>query len=228
MCRAQIAPSPTPSAGTINPSASMAAQIEGKPRAKRRFPLLGVDLELARLLSAKTRSRFGGSAIGIGPGIGDIDASLNGDLSPDVSLISSSRTVAGSRNRLFVVSAGPQYRRAYVPPGILRRIKEARRRAQEAAASGAPPTGAPTGPPADLSFGPPSLVPYYGASLDALYASVKVPADGLNSSGFGGGGSVFIGIVAKSRFFVEGRVRATTSVKSYNFSRAGLTFGLRF
>ena len=230
-CHAQTAPAP---ATPVSPSPAASFQSE-PPRAKRKFPLLGVDAEVSRPFSAKTRRTFGGSTFSIGPGIGDVAPSLNGEITPDISLTESNRTVAGSRNRLFVLEIGPQFRRAYIPPAILRQIKEAQRQgmeaqrqAVEAAKSGTPPTGAPTGPPPGMSFGPPPFVPYYGASLDALYAKVRVPSQAINNSGFGVGGSAFVGIAIKSRFFVEARVRATTSVKNYNFSRAGLTVGLRF
>ncbi len=225
VAHAQTAPAAPPA-----PAASFPTE---PPRAKRKLPLLGVDLEVSRMLSARTRRTFGGSTFSIGPGIGDIAPSLKGEITPDISLTEAKRTIAGSRNRLFVIEAGPQFRRAYVPPFVLRQIKAAQRRAIEAAQSGTPPTGAPpigapTGPPPGAGFGPPPFVPYYGASADALYASVKVPSAGLSKSGFGVGGSVFVGVAIKSRFFVEARVRATTSVKSYNLSRAGLTVGLRF
>jgi len=212
---------------TSNP-ASIAAQIEaGRPReARRRIPPIGVDLEVSTFLSAKTRSRFGASTFSIGPGIGNIAPSLRGKLSPDIAITTSNRTVNSFRNKLFIVSLGAQYRRVFIPPAILRQIKAARQRAIEGG-GGAPGAGAPTGPPPGFS-GPPPILPFYGASLSALYARVKVPGDGLNKSGIGAGTSVFAGVAFKNSAFVELRVRATTSVKSYNFSRAGITFGVRF
>ena len=218
---------PTPASNTANP-ASIAAQFEaGQPRARRRrFPRIGVDLEVATFLSAKTRSRFGASTFSIGPGIGDIAPSLKGKISPDIAITTSNRTVNSFRNKLLVVSLGAQYRRVFIPPAVLRQIKAARQRAIEAG-QGAPGPGAPTGPPPGFS-GPPPILPFYGASLSALYAKVRVPSDGLDKSGIGLGTSVFAGVAFKNSAFLELRVRATTSVKSYNFSRVGVTFGIRF
>jgi len=218
-----VSPAPTPA----NP-ASIAAQIEaGRPRArKRRIPPIGVDLEVATFLSAKTRSRFGASTFTIGPGIGDVAPSLSGKLSPDIAITTADKGRNGFRNKLLVVSVGAQYRRVYIPPAVLRQIKAARQRAIEAGQGGTGP-GAPTGPPPGFS-GPPPILPFYGASLSALYAKVRVPSDALNKSGIGLGTSVFAGVAFKNSAFLELRVRATTSVKSYNFSRAGITFGVRF
>jgi len=220
-----VADSPAPV--SANP-ASLSAQIEaGRPRERRRrLPRIGVDLEVATFLSAKTRSRFGASTFSIGPGIGDIAPSLRGELSPDIAITTADRGQNGFRNKLLVVSLGAQYRRVYIPPAILRQIKAARQRAIEAAGGGTDP-GAPTGPPPGFS-GPPPLLPFYGASLSALYAKVRIPADALDKSGLGLGTSVFAGVAFRNRAFVELRLRATTSVKSYNFSRAGITFGVRF
>lgn len=64
--------------------------------------------------------------------------------------------------------------------------------------------------------------------MSALYAKVKVPGENIDGSGFGVGGSVFVGVSFKERAFLEARLRGTTSVRSANFSRAGLTFGVRF
>ena len=72
------------------------------------------------------------------------------------------------------------------------------------------------------------LVPYYGASVNAVYAQVETPFDGTNSNGYGVGASVFAGAAFSRRVYLEGRVRATTKVESYNFSTASLTLGVRF
>jgi len=217
----------SPAPASTNP-ASIAAQIEaGRPRERRRrIPPIGVDLGVATFLSAKTRSRFGASTFTIGPGIGDVAPSLRGKISPDIAITTSNRTLDGFRNKLFIVSVGAQYRRVYIPPAILRQIKAARQRAIDGAGGGTG-TGAPTGPPPGFS-GPPPILPFYGASLSALYAKVKVPSDALDKSGIGLGTSVFAGVAFRNSAFVELRLRATTSVKSYNFSRVGVTFGVRF
>lgn len=218
-----VSPAPTPA----NP-ASIAAQIEaGRPREqRRRIPPIGVDLEVATFLSSKTRSRFGASTFTIGPGIGNVAPSLRGKISPDIAITTSNRTLGDFQNKLFIVSVGAQYRRVFIPPAILRQIKAARQRAIEGAGGGTG-TGAPSEPPPNFS-GPPPILPFYGASLSALYAKIKVPSDALDKSGIGLGTSVFAGVAFRNSAFVELRLRATTSVKSYNFSRVGVTFGVRF
>jgi hypothetical protein len=205
-------------------STSVAPTAPSNPthhKKKRFVPLIGPEVEASRFLSSKTRNRFGSSAFSIGPGWGSIRPSLDGKFGADLSLTSTSKTLGGNKNSLFAVSAGPEFRRAYVPAGTLRRIRAARQRAREQEKSGGQDTSG-------RRMAPPPVLPYYGASVDALYAKVKVPGEGIDGSGPGVGGSVFAGLAFKSRAFVELRLRETTSVKSYNFSRAGLTFGLRF
>lgn len=226
-----------PAPGAISTSIAAQLQAPASRRRRRVLPLFGPDFEVSRLFSSKTRRTFGASTFSIGPGFGKIAPGLKAEIGPDISVTSTSKTLGGNRNKLFVLAIGPEFRRAYVPPKILRQIKEAQRQGAEAAAqaqaggtpASGPATGGPSqgGPPPGFG-GPPPVVPYYGASLQALYAKVKVPGIGLNNSGYGAGASVFAGVAIKSRAFVELRLRATTSVKGYNFSRAGVTFGLRF
>ena len=70
--------------------------------------------------------------------------------------------------------------------------------------------------------------PYYGASVNAVYAQVETPFNGRDSNGFGGAASVFAGIAFNKRVYVEGRLRAATKTQGYNFSNAGVTLGVRF
>lgn len=72
------------------------------------------------------------------------------------------------------------------------------------------------------------LVPYYGASVNAVYAQVETPFNGRDSNGFGGAASVFAGASFNRRVYLEGRVRAATKVEDYNFSNASVTIGVRF
>ncbi len=72
------------------------------------------------------------------------------------------------------------------------------------------------------------LVPYYGASVNAVYAQVETPFNGQDSNGYGAAASVFAGASFNRRVYLEGRVRAATKVEDYNFSSASLTLGLRF
>lgn len=72
------------------------------------------------------------------------------------------------------------------------------------------------------------FVPYYGASVNAVYAQVKVPGAGINSNGIGAGASAFAGASFNKRVYLEGRLRAATKVEDYNFSTASLTLGVRF
>ena len=72
------------------------------------------------------------------------------------------------------------------------------------------------------------FVPYYGASVNAVYAQVETPFNGTNGNGYGAGASIFAGASFNRRAYVEGRLRATTKVEDYNFSTASLTLGLRF
>lgn len=72
------------------------------------------------------------------------------------------------------------------------------------------------------------VVPYYGASLNAIYAQVETPFSGSNGNGYGAGASVFAGASFNRRLFLEGRLRAATKIESYSFSTASLTLGIRF
>lgn len=72
------------------------------------------------------------------------------------------------------------------------------------------------------------VLPFYGASVNAVYAQVETPFNGRDSNGFGGAASVFAGLAFNKRLYIEGRLRAATKVEDYNFSNANLTLGLRF
>ena len=72
------------------------------------------------------------------------------------------------------------------------------------------------------------LVPYYGASVNAVYAQVETPFNNKDSNGFGAAASVFTGVAFNRRVYLEGRLRATTKIEDYNFSNASLTVGVRF
>ena len=71
-------------------------------------------------------------------------------------------------------------------------------------------------------------VPYYGASVNAVYAQVEVPGARVDGNGYGAGASLFAGAAFNRRVYIEGRLRATTKVEDYNFSTASVTVGVRF
>ena len=202
-------------AGLTLPQLALAPQ----QKRKRRIPLLGADFEFTSWLDSKTRARFGATVVDISPGIGGTGASPQGELGFDLVLSGASRNQNDARNRFFLVELGPEFRRALISPRLLREIERQKRATKDA----------PSGPaPASQEVKLPTLLPYYGASLDAVYANLKVPSDGVNGAGLGVGGSVFAGVSARNRLFIEGRLRATTPVKGFNFSSAALSLGLRF
>ena len=237
---------PFPGVSPLPAQTSPASRVEPPKPKKRRIPLFGPQVEFSQFLSSKTRSRFHPDTMRLNFGFGDPTPSLKGKILPDISVVYARNMVDGDRNRLFVISLGPEFRQAYVPSKIRRLIKQLQ--AYQAGgppsggvpsggASGAPPTSngpTPPGslppgfPPGGFPTGGPPIAPYYGVGANLVYASIKSPQEGINSSGFGVGGSVFAGVVLRRRFSLEARVRATTSVKGYNFSRAGLTLGVRF
>lgn len=235
-------PTQAPSSGVLLPSQiSPASGVQLPKPKKRRAPLFGPQIEFSQFLSSKTRSRFHPDTMRLNFGFGDPTPSLKGKILPDVSVIYTRNTVNGDKNRLFVISVGPEFRQAYVPPKIRRLIKQL----QASQAGGPPSGGAPSGgspgapptsngstppgfPPGGFPAGGPPIAPYYGVGANLVYANIKSPQEGINGSGFGVGGSVFAGVVLRRRFSLEARVRATTSVKGYNFSRAGLILGVRF
>jgi hypothetical protein len=244
-------PTQAPSSGVLLPSQiSLASGVElPKPR-KRRIPLFGPEIESNLFFSSKTRNRFRPDSLNLNFGFGDPTPSLKGSIRPDVAVTIARHTVNGDTNKLFLISLGPEFRQIYIPPKIKRLIKAQIQaiqagRTPNGTASGAsvPPTGGSPPPPAfppgggsaggfpPGGFSPggvPPVVPYYGVGVNLLYAHIKSPLEGINGSGFGAGGSVFAGVVFRRRFSLEARVRATTSVKGYNFSRAGLILGVRF
>lgn len=241
---------PFPGVSPLPAQTSPSSRVEPPKPKKRRIPLFGPEIEFNQFLSSKTRNRFHPDSIGFNFGIGDPTPSLKGSVLPDISVTIARNTVNGDRNKLFVISLGPEFRQVYIPAKIKRLIKAQIQaiqagRAPSGTASGGsvpptgnnptppafPPNGGPLGgvPPSGFSFGGvPPIVPYYGVGVNLLYANIKSPLEGINGSGFGAGSSVFAGVVLRRRFSLEARVRATTSVKGYNFSRAGLTLGVRF
>lgn len=219
-CRAQSTADPSSvapqSVAPISaPSQSVPGAVEQRQR-KRFLPLFGPDVEYSYFLGEKTRSRFGSTIFSIGPGIGDETPSLKGEFGSDFSITSAKNRQNGFESKLFLVSVGPEYKRVYIPP----QVKRAMAAARSATATGAPPEMG--------TQGPPPFLPYYGASANILYARIKSPLDGVDGSGLGAGGSVFVGLSIRSRAFIETRLRATTPIKNFNFSSVGLSLGLRF
>jgi hypothetical protein len=204
---------------------------QNEPKRKRRIPPLGVDLEYFRFIDAKTRRVFGPTVLGLGPGIGAPSLSLKGRIGADLSILRDDKTITGQRNKFTVVFAGVEYRRAYIPPRALRAIAAAQEAARRQAAQSqtADPTS-PDAPPANVqrAFSPPPVLPYYGASVGAVYANVEAPSAGVDGSGLGASGSVFVGLSLKQRVFLEARLRGATRTQSFNFSGGGVTLGVRF
>jgi hypothetical protein len=209
---AQTTPEPVlePAQGSATPTPATtpepASTEEPKKPKKRRIPPLGPEFEVFYLLDSKTRDRFG-STSGIGPGFGSTIPRMKARIRPDFSLLRADKTVDGEKNKLFVLSVGPEYRNVLVP---------SRYRSDSSGLSNGQATKVP------------SFVPYYGVGLNAIYAKVKVPGEGLDESGFGVGGTLMLGVAIKRNAVIEARVRATTKVEGYGFSGVGLTFGLRF
>jgi len=233
-------PAPTPTATPVAAPSAAANQSATATKAKKwRIPPLGPDVGAGVFLSAKTRDRFHPSTFSLGPGIGAATPSFKHRIVPDFSLTTASRTENGVENRLFLIMAGPEIRRPYIPSKNRRMMQQrapalppAAAAPNAAAPSGTPPGNAPTGPGAPAGQATPAegspCVAYYGAGLNALYARVKSPADGVDGSGVGAGASVFAGVVLRRKVVLEGRLRTSTDVKGFNFSNAGLSLGIRF
>jgi len=220
---AQMAPESTPTVTvqTVPAQTAPSQRATGEPEKakKRRIPPIGPELEAIYLLDSKTRSRFGSTVLSIGPGIGSPIPPLKGKISPDFSILQAKERQNGFDNKLFVVSLGPQYKSVYIP----RKFRSQAGRPSSTEGAGGPPTGG-----SQFGGGPPPFLPYYGIGLNAIYAKVKVPGDGLDDSGLGIGGSLMVGVSIKKNALIEARVRATSKIKGYSFSGVGLTFGLRF
>jgi len=215
------------------------ADVSAPPRPKKRgIPPIGPEVGFSYFFDRKTRDRFGATAVRLSLGVGVPKPSFKGKLGADISFTMASHDFLGSRDRLTLISVGPEYSRAFIP-GFVKRKIEAQRGAVSSGGApsdgSAPPSGTPAppngtpAPPSGLpaGFSPPFL-PYYGASLNVVYANVKVPAEGIRGSGLGGGGSVFFGVIFKRKVILESRVRASTNIKGLNFSGSSLSLGLRF
>ena len=212
--------------GSVNGSIAMqAAQPEPK---KRKFPRIGPEVGYQYFLDSKTRERFGSSVLSFGVGGSGVGAGFNGNVGVDFSILRADQTTGGVRDKAFLVILGPEYRRAYIPAKAIKAIKaQMRARAEQ---SGAPVSNDSNELPPQVleQIANAPVLPYYGASLNAIYGNIDAPNARLDDSGFGIGGSLFAGVSFKRRAFLEARVRVTNDIKSYNFSTAGLTFGLRF
>ena len=190
----------------------------------QRSPSIGADIGYAYLLDSKARSAFGSGVVDYGLGFGRIAPSLEGRVGLDVSILRPRETQNGVKSDALVISVGPEYRKVYLPGNAIDRVIAQQQQQQQL-----PPDAFPPGTPIPQnSGGVPSALPYYGASVNLIYAQVDAPLAGVDGNGFGVGGSVFAGVAFNSRFYLEGRVRATSNVESFNFSRAGITAGVRF
>ena len=186
------------------------------------FPRIGADIGYSYLLDSKTRNAFGSGVVDYGVGFGNITPTIDGRLGLDVSILRPRETENGVRSDALVVSVGPEYRKTYIPSAVRARIEQQQ---QQEFPPGVIPPG--TQMPQGIG-GPPPILPYYGASANLVYAQVDAPAQNADGNGFGIGGSLFAGVTFNNRFFVEGRLRATSSVEGFNFSRAGIEAGIRF
>ena len=193
--------------------------------AQRRFPRIGADVGYAYLLDSKARSAFGSGVVDYGVGFGNITPTVNGRISPDISIVRPRQTTGGVRSDALIISAGPEYRKVYIPGNVQKIIQQQQQQQQQ----NLPPDAFPPGTPMPSGVGgPPPVLPYYGASANLVYAQVDAPLQGADGNGFGLGGSVFAGVTFNDRFYLEGRLRATTAIEGFNFSRAGITAGIRF
>ena len=189
--------------------------------AQRSFPRIGADIGYSYLLDSKTRATFGSGVTDIGVGFGNITPTIDGRVGLDLSILRPSEDRFGVNSDALVISAGPEYRKIFIPGSVRSQIPQGQ--SQPNPDSAPPGTPRPTG-----SYGPPPVLPYYGASVNLVYAQVDAPLAGRDGNGFGVGGSVFAGLTFNNRFYLEARVRAESAVESFNFSRAGVTAGIRF
>ncbi len=197
-----------------------AAILPSIAHAQSRSPRIGADVGYSYLLDSKARSVFGSGVTDIGLGFGNISPSVDGKTGLDVSILRPRQTENGIKSDALVISAGPEIRKLYLP-GFNRAMGQPQQQL--------PPSVFPPGTKMPKQIGGlPSTLPYYGASLNLVYAQVDAPSEGVDGNGFGVGGSVFAGISFNDRFYLEGRVRANSAVKGFNFSRAGITAGIRF
>ena len=190
--------------------------------AQPRLPRVGVDIGYSYLLDSKARATFGSGVTDFGVGVGNINPSLEGKVGLDFSILRPKETVGGVQSDALVISAGPEYRKVYIPGGVKAKIEQQQ---QQQFPPGVIPPG--TQMPGG-SYGPPPILPYYGASVNLIYAQVNAPFAGVDGNGFGVGGSVFAGVSFNNRFYLEGRARATSKVEEFSFSRIGVTAGVRF
>lgn len=192
----------------------------------QRKPSIGADIGYAYLLDSKARSAFGSGVVDYGLGFGSIAPSLEGKVGLDISILRPRDTQNGVKSDALVISVGPEYRKVYLPGNSIDRVIAQQQQNQQ---QQLPPDAFPPGTPIPRNVGGlPSTLPYYGASVNLIYAQVNAPDAGVDGNGFGVGGSVFAGLTFNSRFYLEGRVRATSDVESFNFSRAGVEAGVRF
>ena len=186
-------------------------------------PRIGADIGYSYLLNSKARATFGSGVTDIGLGFGNITPSIEGKVGLDVSILRPKETENGIKSDALVISAGPEYRKVYIPGSVKAKIEQQQQQQQFPPGVIPPGTQMPGG-----GYGPPPVLPYYGASLNLIYAQVDAPLENRDGNGFGVGGSVFAGVAFNDRFYLEGRLRATNQIEGFSFTRAGVTAGIRF
>ncbi|WP_395144193.1 hypothetical protein [Armatimonas sp.] len=175
-------------------------QTEAPAPKPLRLPVYGLNAGTYLPTSAAVRARFGENWFSFSPGLGPVLPLPFPGLSPDFSLATQTKKVAGLNNRVFMALLGAQYQwplfRLTVPEGQPLRL--------------------------------PKLLPYAGLGAGGVYANVRSEADRVNGSGFAPSASVYAGTSIGINSFFEARWRSVGRVQGFDLSGLDLGAGIRF
>lgn len=168
------------------------------------IPMYGANVGVQSLLSSESRKLFGNNSISFSPGFGPAFTKQGLSIQPGVSVFSAKHEVNGQENKAFIISLGPNFRYGLVKPLDVEMVDgepKARFRA---------------------------FAPFVEAGINLVYADLSIRSEGISKRQFTVGGSFAIGTSITKNAFLKLKVQVVPKIKSYDFSTAGVEFGVRF
>lgn len=168
------------------------------------IPIYGGSVGFGNLLSGRSQDTFGGSGISLAPGLGPVYTKYGLSLAPGFNFFSARKDVGGDRNKVFLLSLGPNLRYGFVKPITVTKVD-----------------GKPV-------FHFRTFAPFAEAGVSLVYGDLSVHSAGISNKTLTVGGNFALGTTLGKNAFVRATLRIQPLIDSYDFNRYGVELGLRF